>query len=832
MRALRLCVFLSLLVPAVTGAAAPPADALKNPAPESPVTYVVTGTVTGVDRKPAAGARVWLSWAGRFFDRGNVEGKADAQGRFRLRVTGTAVQFLALGGIAPGAAPTWKRLPVTPKLAPVSLRLQGAVTLSARLTRTDGSGMAGVRVAIEKLTPQPSGPDDDTAAYEDVLLPGGVLKEMVGQSARDGRFQILRLSPGAQIRLKLSEQVRLAEGSPPQFRIRTGAGVQDGGTLVVVAPGSILAQVQTPEGRPVPGASARLRRILPAAETETAEVLLAPLRAVYQSRMAAVEADASGLLHLDGLQPGRYELAFHGRVFPVDVAEGAQTQVKLAVRTEPLAGRVVDADGKPASGCRVEVEIGRPRVAWPPSPQSPAQANTEGAFQIGDFPWGAPLVVIRARKGDALAEWSGDPASLPETLSLTLKPGLLVTVKGRALGPSGQPLANANLVLAETASERAVTTGASDSEGRFVFEGVPRGLRLTLAGGIEDQVLVGPASRTPDTGASLDLGDVRLEPSGTVNAERLKGLAAAFSLTPMPAAEDLAAGRDLAFEYLQALRAGDFKKLHALTSSASPTYARDLTGYMRKECFRLPPEAAGLRKESLWATPVVPRLTFALLFGVVPESPADPALALLNRPDWMLIGYPGPSGVNALLIAHRDPEGWRALGGLRGETTGLTTAKGDQALFGQPYPAPAPEPLLAAARKYFDAWSAGDPDTLRALTSPEAVEYAAAPEPFARNWAARTDGGRAPEGLRTARPEADTRFSRWDLAMLLVYPRLLADVRAGHGSKPRTLNDFPYPQVRAGDVAVLRYQAGGKQYLMLLVRRQGAWEVLEPALPA
>ena len=31
---------------------------------------------------------------------------------------------------------------------------------------------------------------------------------------------------------------------------------------------------------------------------------------------------------------------------------------------------------------------------------------------------------------------------------------------------------------------------------------------------------------------------------------------------------------------------------------------------------------------------------------------------------------------------------------------------------------------------------------------------------------------------------------------------------------------------------VLRYQAGGKSYLMLMVRRQGAWEVLEPALPA
>jgi hypothetical protein len=121
MRVFRLCPVLCLLLagPAAPAPPAPLAEALGSAA-GPPVTYTLAGTVTGADRKPAAGAWVWLSWAGRFFDRGTVEGKTDARGRYRLVLKAPAVQFLALGGAAPGSAPAWKRLKVAPRNTPIS----------------------------------------------------------------------------------------------------------------------------------------------------------------------------------------------------------------------------------------------------------------------------------------------------------------------------------------------------------------------------------------------------------------------------------------------------------------------------------------------------------------------------------------------------------------------------------------------------------------------------------------------------------------------------------------------------------------------------------------
>src|SRR5437868_2247582 len=77
----------------------------ENPAPgpetgapaAGAVTYTVTGTATLPDKKPAAGARVWLAWAGRFTDRGTTEGKADAAGHFKLAARVTGAGFLAVG---------------------------------------------------------------------------------------------------------------------------------------------------------------------------------------------------------------------------------------------------------------------------------------------------------------------------------------------------------------------------------------------------------------------------------------------------------------------------------------------------------------------------------------------------------------------------------------------------------------------------------------------------------------------------------------------------------------------------------------------------------------
>jgi hypothetical protein len=42
---------------------------------------------------------------------------------------------------------------------------------------------------------------------------------------------------------------------------------------------------------------------------------------------------------------------------------------------------------------------------------------------------------------------------------------------------------------------------------------------------------------------------------------------------------------------------------------------------------------------------------------------------------------------------------------------------------------------------------------------------------------------------------------------------------------------FPNADVRRGDVAVFRYRAGDRDFLIVLLRRAGKWGVLEPAVP-
>jgi hypothetical protein len=308
-------------------------------------------------------------------------------------------------------------------------------------------------------------------------------------------------------------------------------------------------------------------------------------------------------------------------------------------------------------------------------------------------------------------------------------------------------------------------------------------------------------------------------------------MAAALMPAAIPSAEELEAARQAGWSYLQAARAGDLKRMQALIAAATPGYAPDLPHFLQSASLRLPSGADRVTLPALHPLTVTPRLTYLYLLNAGEEREnLLPALSLFDQPDWVTLGCRNGSAVSILAVLHREEGGWKVLGGLQGDLNSAATVSGDAALFGAPYPVPPAEPVLALARDYLAAWAKGDHAELWKWTSPHALEYHLKTDAFLKKWSERPDGGKPPTGLDAAKPELDARFTRWDLVLLLSYPRMLARVRTSQNSGDPAGGAFPRAEVLAGNVAAVRYQAGGAAYLMLLHRRAGQWEVVEPAL--
>ncbi len=808
---------------------------------------LVTGKALLPNGKPAAGARVWVGWTDGGRQHGLVEGEADARGQFRLPASIPAVPLVVVGGVARGAAPTLQRLsqskPKTGTLksgkapSPLTLKLAAPVTLSGRLLSADGKPAAGVPFGVDRFVPPATtsgvpGPPHPWA-YAQLLVPQGVRRELVGRSGADGRFQWTGLPARTRVGWVLGGGVVLSQGTPQVLRL--GApGQQELGTLIVTRLGGLEARVETPEGKPVPDATVSVRRSWPLDPegplTELQDLLLSPLR---DDPMTGV-TDPRGLARFDGLQPGDYEVAIAGRVFPARVREGKRDEpVRLETRNEPFTGRVVDAAGQAVAGARVGVEIRHTRRNWPPCLADPVATGPDGRFSMAQFPWEAEEVVLRAVAGTGMTEQVLRPRDLKAPPTLSLRSGVLALVRGRVLDGGGKPVSQTQVLLIHRGPDgtRPIGLGRTDPEGRFTFDALKGGVAFFVGLAVQGQLFESREYRTPPQG-ELDLGDVRMAPARppAAPAAPTANLADAFALLPLSDPEALSGARAAAAEYLQATRAGDLAGVHALTSPLTPGYSPDRATFLRQHSLLLPPEAAGLTAEKLHPIPLVPRLLWGALLGVDPASEAGQRLrTALARSAWALVGYRGGVGVNVLLVVHRERGAWKVVGGLLYEPIGLSSVKGDGALFGVSYAAPAERPILAVARKYLAAWKTGDLEAMRLLTHPSALEHAPDRERFAEGWKARPEGGVAPQ----ADPEAvrlETRFSRWDLAFLFTYPRLLAQVRSA-GDPPATAPaNFPLPEIEGGRVAVVRYPRQGGMRLMLLIQRMGHWEVFEPGV--
>jgi hypothetical protein len=220
--------------------------------------------------------------------------------------------------------------------------------------------------------------------------------------------------------------------------------------------------------------------------------------------------DAEGRYRIEGLEDGTYAAIYSGAGFgpipepgslppPFSVVSGAGP-VRLEVKMEPLgklAGRVVDANGKPAPGASLWL-VGEDRWCMPPrcSPRTAvAKANEKGEYAFADLdpgPW-----LLSATAPSAL-----DPPDSPDDRRLgwaqTFYPGLtdpqnagavmvgrgselwnldiklaaapVHRLRGRIVDVSGHPVAKASVALGKGFGPNLSQETAAD--GTFQFAAV------------------------------------------------------------------------------------------------------------------------------------------------------------------------------------------------------------------------------------------------------------------------------------------------------------------------------------------------------------------------
>jgi uncharacterized GH25 family protein len=439
--------------------------------------------------------------------------RSSASGRFQLAKIAPGIAY-DLRINRDGYAPARLELPARAAGSPAAetrIVLHAGRTAFGKVTAAGGNPVAGAQVSLQTALPASL-----TARMRMLRDP-----ERYAASPTDatGRFELRDLPAGT-----FDLLVRAHGYAPltvPSLAVPEGKGTTDLG-MVALAPGAaVLGLVVDPKGEPIAGAEVRA-----AAAQQEGMPILRP----HDNGPADAVTAADGSFRIDDRSPGEsvnltitHPSYGPGSLPGVAVPAAAPVRVVLQPAGR-VAGRTVDADGKPVAGATVylseqtAVSFGGQTAMVGSGRGHRGVTDDEGGFAFeGVSPGSLRLTAQAPRYQEAeLANLELKGGEDLSSLEIVLKAG--ATIEGRVLSPDG-PMPDAEVTVVESSAGDfgySSLRARTDGDGQYRIDGVPPGKRTleARAEGYRRAVRdVEVAARTPAVDFQLERG---LEASGRV----------------------------------------------------------------------------------------------------------------------------------------------------------------------------------------------------------------------------------------------------------------------------------------------------------------------------
>lgn len=231
----------------------------------------------------------------------------------------------------------------------------------------------------------------------------------------------------------------------------------------------------------------------------------------------------AGAYRIELDRPGAYlvsvERGSRRNGFLIDVPASGEQRVNLELPEGGIAGRVTDADGRPAAGIRVTAE---PSTSFSFNRFDPRSASTDadGRYELGDLDPGTYALRVGSRGWGRGGGSTGDGFGVAlvegievNTTSVTAGVDVQLSSPGRVVGVvvgrDGAPVAGATIFVRESSGRPvdAISTVRSGADGRFAYSRVNPGSYVVSARG-DGQASEGVAGVLVSSGKDTE---VRLE---------------------------------------------------------------------------------------------------------------------------------------------------------------------------------------------------------------------------------------------------------------------------------------------------------------------------------
>ena len=200
--------------------------------------------------------------------------------------------------------------------------------------------------------------------------------------------------------------------------------------------------------------------------------------------LAEVTTDDAGHFTVEKISDGNVVVTvaaagFAARVVAYDQLNGRDAR-KYEVNLAPaqsVAGVVVDEAGKPVSGVDVTMwePMGMDGLGYRLGQMPRAATDDQGRFELKGLPRGFCRLTVQATGYHAAWPTSCQPVPATDAVIRVSRTG---TVRGKVVGPDGQPRPSAQAHIQDAAGAKVGTWGGSTNvkaDGTFVFEDVPAG---------------------------------------------------------------------------------------------------------------------------------------------------------------------------------------------------------------------------------------------------------------------------------------------------------------------------------------------------------------------